>query len=447
MLNIIEKSDQFLDFIENYRNSDSIIIPVFGDYNLHPLNTTLSLIFIRILGGSDYMLCYDHSESLKLSMDTIKSLNCAKTLYTNNKRKLSHIIELDNIVDINMKHYLQTNKPIDFSDCFTPTHNHFHSQYYSFKNLNLVIPILKHYEFCDVACKKMENNIKSSSINKVFDIYNKDVIDNLVFIEKSGLKVNSDLIGLQNKKHISTDGLVYTEYNPYTSTGRPSNRFGGINFSALNKEDGSRKPFISRFDNGALVEFDYDSYHLRLIADIIGYDFPEGSVHKYLGKQYGIDDYKESKAMSFKLLYGGIPKEISDNIPFFGEVDKYIQTKWNEYKKSFSVDSDIYNRKLLSKNLTNMNKNKLFNYLIQLGETENNMVVLKKLRKFLDKFTSKVILYQYDSFLFDFNLDDGKQFLIDVKNILEQDGKYPVKVGYGCNYHEMKDFTEKLNGI
>ena len=37
------------------------------------------------------------------------------------------------------------------------------------------------------------------------------------------------------------DGMFYSEYNLFTSTGRPSNRFGGINFAALNKKDGSRE--------------------------------------------------------------------------------------------------------------------------------------------------------------------------------------------------------------
>ena len=32
----------------------------------------------------------------------------------------------------------------------------------------------------------------------------------------------------------------------------------------------------------------------------------------------------------------------------------------------------------------------------------------------------------------------------EVKEILEQRGKFPVKVSWGLNYHEMKDITEKF---
>ena len=193
-----------------------------------------------------------------------------------------------------------------------------------------------------------------------------------------------------------------------------------------------------------LIELDYDSYHLRLIADIVGYKFPDGSVHEYLGKQYDMD-YKESKAMSFKLLYGGIPKEIAENIPFFGEVDKYIKSKWSEYKENLSVLSDIYSKRIYSDNLDDMNPNKLFNYLIQLAETESNMNVITDIRELLKDKKSKLVLYLYDSFLFDFNKEDGKDLIIDIKDIIERQGKFPTKIKLGKNYHEMSDITEKLS--
>ena len=93
-----------------------------------------------------------------------------------------------------------------------------------------------------------------------------------------------------------------------------------------------------------------------------------------------------------------------------------------------------------------MNKNKLFNYLIQLTETENNMRMLTDLISHLKefKYESKLVLYSYDSFLFDFNMNDGTVFLNAVKSIIEQLGKYPTKVSKGTNYHQMKNITEKL---
>ena len=56
-----------------------------------------------------------------------------------------------------------------------------------------------------------------------------------------------------------------------------------------------------------------------------------------------------------------------------------------------------------------------------------------------------VLYYNYDSFLFDFDVKNDKMgYLKKIKVILEQDGKYPTKIKVGQNYHEMNDITEKL---
>ncbi len=432
-MQVIEKISQ-IDELKSFHN-ECYAIPIFTDSKKHRLNNSLSLLYINC-DNKEFMLCFDHSESLSIPIEQLNSLNFNK-IYVPNKNELN----FDNLIDVSMLYYLNTNKVLE-NDCDSDTHNYFERKYYRFNNLNKLIPIYKHLEYCRKIVQKMKRIVEVCTEDKVFKIYNNDVLSNLEFIESSGLKVDKSKIPIDYQRHIGTGDLVYTEYNPYTSTGRPSNKYGGMNFGALNKSDGSREPFISRFNNGILVEMDYDAYHLRLIANIIGYDFPDGSVHEYLSRQYGVD-YEESKKLSFKYLYGGIPKDISTNIPFFNQVSKYIKDKWYEYNSTFSVKSDIYNREIRKKNLTDMNPNKLFNYLIQLNETEYNMSMLSELTKVVRQYKSKLILYQYDSFLFDFCLDDGKEFLQKIRTTIEQNGNFPVKVSKGINYHEMKEIVEK----
>ena len=188
---------------------------------------------------------------------------------------------------------------------------------------------------------------------------------------------------------------------------------------------------------------DYDAYHLRLIADKVGYKFPEGSVHEHMAKLYGVD-YEEAKKLSFQYLYGYLPQEVVQLNAYFSKVYDYIEDLWRTFKSKEFILSDIYNKKIYKRNLSDINSKKLFNYTIQLMETENNMRVLSKLIPKIQEYKSKLILYSYDSFLFDFNMEDGLNYLKKVKDILEQDGKYPVKVSWGLNYHEMKDITEKF---
>jgi len=187
---------------------------------------------------------------------------------------------------------------------------------------------------------------------------------------------------------------------------------------------------------------DFDAYHLRLIGEIIGYQFPPGSVHEHMGKLYGLP-YDEAKALSFKYLYGGITDEVSDN-PFFSKVNDYIKLLWQDYKTNNFVESYIYSRRIHRKNLQDMNPNKLFNYMIQLMETENNIKILNELQPKLQEYNSELVLYNYDAFLFDFDTKDGLDFLNMVKETIESGGTYPVKISKGVNYHDMQDITEKF---
>ena len=418
---IVESDLQFNKFVEKYKKSRCILTPIFSDFKKHCLQNRLSIMYVKLLtDNSEYILPFNHSEALNISIDNIKKLNCDNVKYTFNKKELNHIIKLDNVVDINLLNYMKYNIPLNTEEITSNSHQYFSNTLYHRENINDVIPILKHLEYC----RKLNNKFEPLLNNEINYNYNDDVIDSLSFIESSGLE--------------TIEGKMYSEYNIFTSTGRPSNRFGGTNFAALNKSDGSREKFISRFNgDGMLVEFDYDGYHLRIVADMIGFDLPEGSVHEYFAKEYNVD-YKESKSLSFKYLYGGIPKEIEKNIPFFKKTNEYIDSLWNIYKRDNFIKSDIYNKKLLKQNLTDMNKNKLFNYLIQLMETEYNMKMLTNLIPFIKAYNSKLILYSYDSVLIDFKLEDGKIFLDEIRNIIENNGQFPTKMSRGVNYHKME---------
>ena len=422
---IVENNEQLSSFLKLYSEHDSIVLPVQSDEQKHPTDDDICLVYVRIIEGEEYVLCYNHSESLNL--DEPPSLKSDTTKYTLDRKRLEHLVDIDNVVDVNLLNYVDTNEPLETDNLDTNAHHFFNIRHYRKKNLNRVIPIAKHLELCrkisEILSKVIEKNL---DVNKS---YNDEVLNNLSYMEGNGIQ--------------TTEGMVYSEYNIFTSTGRPSNRFGGTNFAALNKKDGSRKPYISRFKNGVLVEMDFDAYHLRLIGERIGYEFPQGSVHEHMAKFYGCD-YEESKQKSFQYLYGYIPYEVSQINPFFCKVDEYIKQLWSSYKSKEFIVSDIYSKRIYRKNLTDMNANKLFNYTIQLMETENNMRVLSELIPRIQDYRSKLILYSYDSFLLDFNIEDGLDYIMKVKEILEQNGKYPVKVSWGLNYHEMKDITEKF---
>jgi len=91
-----------------------------------------------------------------------------------------------------------------------------------------------------------------------------------------------------------------------------------------------------------------------------------------------------------------------------------------------------------------MNPNKLFNYLLQASETEYNLHVINNVNDLLRDYNTDIILYTYDSLLFDYDLKDGKELLLKLREVMSQAGKFPVKTKAGVNYHVMTDMTSRL---
>ena len=47
---------------------------------------------------------------------------------------------------------------------------------------------------------------------------------------------------------------------------------------------------------------------------------------------------------------------------------------------------------------------------------------------------TKLVLYTYDAFLFDYAKEDGKQLLTDIRNMIH----YPVNIKQGTTYHGLE---------
>jgi len=70
------------------------------------------------------------------------------------------------------------------------------------------------------------------------------------------------------------------------------------------------------------------------------------------------------------------------------------------------------------------------NYIMQSLETSRNILILKEALRYLKDKKTKLVLYTYDALLFDFHKEDGKETLEKLQEILEEGGKYPIKIKY-----------------
>ena len=443
-MKIIETLLEFNSFLDECSKFDWIVVPTYCNGTRPVYVDEVSVVYVYVLNlDTECMIVFNHTEGLNLPSTLLNKFPKDNKLFIYNKKRFIKHLNQGNCIDMSLVEYFHNNQPIE-DDFETAAHEFFTRNFGAYSDINTIIPITKHIEKSQAIASRFLNVYDYFQNDESFIKYNDLIINNLFQIEQNGLFTNYEQFKSKFPEAKVYDNFVYSEYNIYTTTGRPSNRFAGINFAALNKETGQRSPFVSRFgEHGFMLSFDYDAYHLRLLAELVDYKFPDNcSVHEHLGKFYfdkeslSKDEYMESKAISFRQLYGGIGPEYL-TIPFFAKVQEYTQLLWMQFREDGYIETPMFGRKLFKSFFKEMNASKLLNYLLQSFETERNMAVIHNILLRIQSFSSKLILYTYDSFLFDFNKKDGADILFIIKTELEQNGKFPTKVEIGPDYSNM----------
>jgi len=430
------------------KDKNIVILPTFVNHEIHYIRNKPSLLFIRDIDEhQDFVVGLGHPDLFKLPTDKLSELQ-PKEIWTTDQKRLLSVIDNNNINDVSMLYYLlKNNVPEWILD--VPVHLYYQRKFSSTPDINNIIPATKHIELHQTNAEKISQILGNFNKPEALLSY-RLFLYSIYELESQGIKVNPSLLQSfysdKIKPHISSDGYVYSEYNFYTSAGRPSNRYGTINFAAIDKKTGVRKAFIPRHDNFLL--FDFDSFHLNLIAKFIGYKFDTDNIHAYLGQYYfgkeelSDEEYEESKVLNFQYLYGGIPKEIKEAIPYFEQVQKFTYDMWRKINKVGYYESPLTKRRIRLKQIEKPNPMKVLNYFIQLMETETNMIIIKRLQEFLQRKKTKLVLYTYDSFLFDYAKEDGKECILGIKKILDV---FPTKAYFGTNYQNLVDVTATLS--
>ena len=425
---IVESIDELNELSTKLETEASVWYPMWVDNDKHPNNTHISFIFIRTLTDK-YILPQQHTDALCFSNYEIEGvLNTAGEKWVFQKKKLlqSFTNVREGLNDVDTAYFLKHGETIDYSQ---PIQNLvaplLHKGYK--EDIIQSIPILK-------LCEAIENEFNKCVIqkSKTYNWYNDIFIPTLARIEQFGIRVDGKKFTdrwPQALKNCTSENIVYTEYNPFTVTGRPSNRHGGINYAALNKTDGSRDVFVS---DGIFLQMDYNAYHPRLIGKLIKFDMPDGNVHEWLAQQYGCD-VNEGKGITFRLLYGGIDDDFRQ-IPYLNAVADYIDELWMETQKRGFLQTP--HRIIPLDWIEQPNPQKVFNYLLQAVETEMNMDKIRTILDYIKGTPIKFCLYTYDSFLLDVPTDVDPNWIRDLKNIIEEGG-FPIKASWGVDYGKL----------
>jgi len=432
---IVETEEQLQDLEPQ---EDSFIEVLLGNNLYHPKLNSMIGVYYRTK-DKGYILPISHSETFSLPVQAIKDFLAKHTrLYCLDKKLVSYFLDAENVVDLGFIIMNKENKMPEI-DSDPLIYREFYRNFSHGPQLNRLIPIVKLYERSE---NIYQNIVPYIGKDNHWNDFTNSMIKAYKRVEEVGIVIDphkfEDNFQFVNPKFSIYKNKIYSSYNLYNLTSRPTNAFNGVNFLAINKDDGSRESFLPA--NSMFIELDFEAYHLRLIANMVQeYVGSTESIHRLLAREYfqkediSEEELKEAKQLNFQQIYGGIKEEYA-HIPFFDRILKMQDSLWKRYNHHEGIH--LSTGRWLKKN-ENLYKQKLFNYYIQNMETVSNVTILNKILDVLEPYKSKVILVVYDSLLIDFNSEDGKEAITKIKEIINNEG-LTAQFKYGANYNSLK---------
>lgn len=438
-------------FLSECKNDDLFLYIVQTDKEIHPVLSDVSIIFCYNFRTKNYYcININHPDdipdaTLPVFVDALYKAN--GRIFVLDKKSFTQLTSYKHVWDLNLGLHLSNDSIIESQLFDTEAHKFIYGTKSGFKKLNNVVPLVKHIEVFEKIVEKINKENKNSIYKEDYYLkINSEIIEPLTELEINGIYVDKDKF----QSHFDTDveNYTYSQYNVYTSTGRPSNRFGGINYAGLNKEDGSRECFISRFGlSGTMVLIDYAAFHPRIIGQLTQFKLPsDENFYEYMAKLFfkkktsTKDEVMESKLLIFRQLYGGVEDKYS-HIPYFYNLKGFIESYWEQFTTNGLVRTPMFGRKIYNNQVNEATPNKLLNYILQATETEIAIPILGKINEILRDKKSKAVLYTYDSLLFDVYLEELELIKTEIVRTMECHNSYPIKFYIGNSYASLKQIS------
>jgi hypothetical protein len=443
-----------LERLKFYKNDITFLKILTGNDDIHPRNSGPISSFICVNWSDIHIINHVHDEYFKVEFKDFISVynrvsSDVRTKFCFDFKRTLHLTETllnKNYNDMEIFVFYKTSEKKLESGCNIKNH------YFKDKTsnvLNLIIPLTKHVEDFTNQVKSIAECLSDEDMIEMRDVGYRSLMEKIIpflfNIEKHGIHCDPDILASHfgpDKLRYLNKNFIYNDYNILSQTGRPSNAYYNINFSALNKTNGERAFITSRFgEDGMLVLFDFKAYHPRLISTLINYQLPSDiDFYEWITSQMSeltTGSKLDLKSEVFTQIYGKIEKKYL-KIDFFDKTHDFIKQRWKYFTENGFITTPIYKRKIRECHINSAFPNKVLNYMLQAYETERNSVVMETIIHYLESNNKLTvpIKYDYDSILFDSHKSDGIETIKSIKRLLE-DGNFPITVKVGRDFDKM----------
>lgn len=413
--------------------------PLWSNPSFHFMKNEILGYFIQDINSNEFSyINISHNELFKNDILEINELilNNFEKIIVLDKKSLQYFLEKDNVFDLRIAN--GTNYEFEEMNLLNVP-----SKYNFSKSLNQYIPISKHIEYFCEKFKKLKSEIRIEEFSQ--SVFKNSYIKAFSTLEISPITVSKTLLESLYQKQIKTSYIeengYYTSYNLYNPSLRPTMSKISINLLNLPKNNNSRELIIP--SNGYLFEYDYKGFHLSILCKLLKYELQYNDVYTQLYNEIyktefqalEKEQHQEIKNQFFQIMFSEILNTEHDSV-LLQEVFNFKKSLLEEFENNGFITSPFTKEIYFHETFTIKN---IFSIFFRICETELNVKTLLNIQDFLKGKLTKLILYQFDSFLIDWNKEDGKEILKDLKKIIETEDNYKISISYGKNFNEMRD--------
>ena len=400
-----------------FQDKICVCVPLLSNLNKHQSESAVVGMYFLFNDRTEKYINFTHPDELETDIHLMDIKLNPKSLVFNKKAMIYH--GFTDGIDLNSYLHYYTGDHINPREFYPKGMEVLMNKFYRVEDLSHIVPLANQLDYAKKIAQYVFKFYREHTISQQCIEYCNDFINVFHQIEKHDI-----LAGEELKKQ---------NYMWYTATSRPSNAWDGFNFSAMNKKDGSRDKIRSRFEGGKIVQFDYDAFHIKLLAKILEYKF-EGHPYEQIQEELGMDiDYDDFKSKVFQNIYGTITPEFMKH-PFFQSIQAMIDEFYEQYQTEGMVKSWFYEK--LFRGIQDATPNKVFNYVLQSLETEYNVRKIKTILPHLDGKQSVFMLYLYDAFVFDIHPDE--MGLVNILQKAFETDNMSIKIYAGDDFGAIK---------
>ena len=139
---IVNTQKLFNQLKQQIQSKPFVLLQMYSDVKAHPQENRVSCYYVDFQ-DEQYIVPIHHTEKYQ---DEIQMIETEQTIFVQDLKQYHHntLVFSNDIRDMNWSYYLQHNVSFNTEEFLTNSHQHYYRLHYDKKNINYIVPLVKH---------------------------------------------------------------------------------------------------------------------------------------------------------------------------------------------------------------------------------------------------------------------------------------------------------------